>query len=476
MNGDVLPFRFLRRGDRVLITSLAGEHTWLTTSDFTRLVKGKIEADDPVRPELESIQVLGGSSSALARHLLAVKLRTRAAWMAEFTRLHLFIVTLRCNQSCPYCQVSRAAEACDSRFDMAPADAMRAIDLMFDSPARHLTIEFQGGEPTLRFDLVRLVVDEVERRNVVEGRRIRFVLASNATDLSADVLAYMRDHGMVLSTSLDGPADLHNANRPYQSRRTSCHADVLRNLDNARNALGERAVSALMTTTRKSLDRAEDIVAEYRRVGLRSVFARSLSPFGFAARGGKPYSMGEFLVFYQSLLSAVIGANRQGYAMTEVFARLLARRILTHFPTGYVDLQSPTGAVLGAMVYNYDGDVYPSDEARMLAEAGDTSLRLGNVRDDYTALVDGPVARALVDASIHASMPGCTDCALSPWCGADPVYHWATQGDPVGRRPESDFCRKHMATILHVLDLLDGPDPFTRRLLVGWATAEERGE
>lgn len=473
---DILPFRFLRRGERVLVTSLAGEHVWLPAGDFGRLVAGGLGADDPVRADLEAIQVLAGASPELARHLLAVKLRTRAAWMAEFTRLHLFVITLRCNQSCPYCQVSRAAETPDARFDMAPATALRAVALMFESPARSLTVEFQGGEPTLRFDLVRLIVEEVERRNAIERRRVRFVLASNATDLSPEVLAYMRDHGIVLSTSLDGPADLHDANRPYQSRRTSCHADVLRNLDAARDALGERAVSALMTTTRRSLCRAGDIVAEYRRLGLRSIFARSLSPFGFAARGRAPYSTDEFLAFYNTLLSEVIAANRSGYAMTEIFARLLSRRILTHFPTGYVDLQSPAGAVIGAIVYNYDGDVYPSDEARMLAESGDRSLRLGSVFDGYASLVDGPIARALVDASIHASMPGCGDCALSPWCGADPVYHWATQGDPVGRRPDSEFCRKHMATLLHVLDLLEGPDLFARQLLVAWATAEERGE
>jgi uncharacterized protein len=45
-----------------------------------------------------------------------------------------------------------------------------------------------------------------------------------------------------------------------------------------RDALGPDAISALMTTSPGSLDRAADIVDEYIRQGFRSIFLRSLSP------------------------------------------------------------------------------------------------------------------------------------------------------------------------------------------------------
>ncbi len=51
--------------------------------------------------------------------------------------------------------------------------------------------------------------------------------------------------------------------------------------------------------------------------------------------------------------------------------------MLTNDDPGYVDLTSPAGIGIGAIVYNYDGDVYASDEGRMLAEMGDTTFRLG---------------------------------------------------------------------------------------------------
>jgi len=39
----------------------------------------------------------------------------------------------------------------------------------------------------------------------------------------------------------------------------------------------------------------------------------------------------------------------------------------------------------------------------------------------------------------------CSECAFEPFCGADPVYHYATQHDYVGKKPLSDFCYRHMA-------------------------------
>ncbi|MFX4914397.1 His-Xaa-Ser system radical SAM maturase HxsB, partial [Acinetobacter baumannii] len=57
-------------------------------------------------------------------------------------------------------------------------------------------------------------------------------------------------------------------------------------------------------------------------------------------------------------------------------------KMLTPFQPGYVDLLSPAGAGVAAVVYNYDGDVYASDESRMLAEMGDKSFCIGNVHSN----------------------------------------------------------------------------------------------
>jgi radical SAM protein with 4Fe4S-binding SPASM domain len=138
-----------------------------------------------------------------------------------------------------------------------------------------------------------------------------------------------------------------------------------------------------------------------------------------------------------------------------------------------VDLQSPAGLGISAVVYNYDGDVYASDEGRMLAEMGDQSFRLGNVhRDSYRDIFGGETLRRVIEHSCVEALPGCAECAFLPYCGADPVFNWATQGDPIGHRPTSAFCAKNMAIIRLLFERLRSGDEFTKRLFLSWATGQ----
>jgi len=62
---------------------------------------------------------------------------TRKAFALEGPGLHIFVVTLRCDHACGYCQVSRAAVDA-AGFDMHWGDALAAIDRVFGAPAQAL--------------------------------------------------------------------------------------------------------------------------------------------------------------------------------------------------------------------------------------------------------------------------------------------------------------------------------------------------
>ena len=85
--------------------------------------------------------------------------------------------------------------------------------------------------------------------------------------------------------------------------------------------------------------------------------------------------------------------------------------MLTNDDPGYVDLTSPAGIGIGAIVYNYDGDVYASDEGRMLAEMGDTTFRLGNVHaDSYEEIM---LSEALLEPAGGSRSPSARRCATT---------------------------------------------------------------
>jgi His-Xaa-Ser system radical SAM maturase HxsB len=469
---QLLPFRFMRFDDEVLITHDGGEFTFLPRQVFAEYVEGRLASNAQWYRTLKAKHFLNDSDSSLPLELLATQYRTKKAFLEGFIKLHLFVVTLRCDHSCPYCQVSRVTQD-RARYDMTPETAERAVSLMFRSPSPSLKVEFQGGEPLLNFDLIRKIVLDVEERNLLEQRQIDFVIASNLSPLSDEILRFCAEHQICLSTSLDGPEGLHNANRPRPGRDS--HQVTIRNLGWARSVLGHDRVSALMTTTVESLRQPHAIVDEYIRYGFDSIFLRSISPYGFAIRSGHAirYQMEQFLQFYTEALDYIIELNRRGTRIVEVFTQILLQKILTPFPTGYVDLQSPAGAGISVAAYNYDGDVYAADEARMLAEMGDRSFRLGNVHThSFEQLFGSALVRGLVEGSCLETLPGCSECAFVPYCGADPVFHWATQSDPIGHRPTSAFCQKHMGVFRHLFGLLRTGDAFTKDLFASWATQQ----
>ena len=131
-----------------------------------------------------------------------------------------------------------------------------------------------------------------------------------------------------------------------------------------------------------------------------SIWASTRSRSGHSARTGLPREAsgtglyrGRVPFFYRQALSYLVEVNLGGYAIEESYATLLLTRILTPFPTSYVDLQSPAAAGRNVLVYNYDGGVYVSDEARMLAEMGDDRFRMGSVHERLKTLMESDAMR-----------------------------------------------------------------------------------
>src|SRR5262249_23961464 len=115
------------------------------------------------------------------------------------------------------------------------------------------------GEPLLNFPLIQQIVCEAEKRN--NGKNLAFVIATNLALINSDILEFCQRHDIQLSSSLDGPRDLHNTNRPRPGQNS--YEVTIEGIRAARNALGRDRVSALMTTTEASLARAREIVDEY---------------------------------------------------------------------------------------------------------------------------------------------------------------------------------------------------------------------
>ena len=475
---ETLPFRQARLPGvpgRVLVTSMVGEHLLLSEPEFVKLERGELDRGTTVYRDLRNRQIVCDLDRGPVLEGLKAQHRTRKQFVHEDPALHIFVLTLRCDHRCHYCQVTpQSTEAVG--YDMDRATAMAALDRVFECEADVLTIEFQGGESALAFGRLRQIVEEAERRAQPAERRVRFVMATTLHLLTNEMLAFCRDHAIELSSSLDGPRHVHNACRPNATRDS--FERTVEGIARARAVCGHDRVAALATITKRSLPFAREIVDTYVDLGFDSISLRPLSPYGFATRSQRKLgcTVDEYLCFYRQALSYLVEVNLGGYAIEESYATLLLTRILTPFPTSYVDLQSPAAAGRNVLVYNYDGSVYVSDEARMLAEMGDDRFRMGSVHDRLETLMESGAMRIIEETGDAERLPGCSECAFVPYCGADPVFHVATQNDPVGHRPTSEFCQRQTGLFQLIFELLANRDPDIIRVFLSWMTCRSVSE
>ncbi|MNL40000.1 hypothetical protein D3C87_1623140 [compost metagenome] len=124
------------------------------------------------------------------------------------------------------------------------------------------------------------------------------------------------------------------------------------------------------------------------------------------------------------------------------------------------------------VVYNYDGHVYPSDEARMLAETGDISLRLGPIGERLSALQKSSVQRRLINASLVEHMEGCRTCAYQNFCAPNPVDAQAQFGNMETPSVETEHCHRHQWLFDHFFSILKDADADLLDLLYVWAQPE----
>ncbi|MFW9876418.1 MAG: His-Xaa-Ser system radical SAM maturase HxsB [Candidatus Thorarchaeota archaeon] len=465
-----LPFNFGQIDNDYLISNEGGEYQFLDKENFYKFTKSAIE-DENILYDLKSKNFIAFNDISLSLNMLATKYRTRKSFLKHFTGLHMMVITLRCNHRCKYCQVS-SEDKVDCQFDMPIEVAEKTLEYIFYTPSKNIKIEFQGGEPLLNWKTLSETVLLAEKMNKHYKKQLEFVICTNLTLIEEWQLEFIKTHKIQISSSLDGPKIIHDKNRIYNANKSSYDC-FLQKLKLARSILGDDSISALVTITKDSIYCLNDVIDEYRRLGFSGIFLRSLNPYGDAVVNESEvgYEIKEFLNAFEESLDYIIKLNLEGHYFPEYFTTLLLTRILTSFSTGFVDLQSPAGAGIGGVIYDYNGDVYPADEGRMLTRMGDKKFLMGNIfKNSYKEIFAGPLLTEIIKKSCLDIIPGCSSCVFKPYCGADPIRNYLESNDLMGNRSTSSFCHKHKGIFEIIFRKLKANDPKIMNVFWSWLT------
>lgn len=173
--------------------------------------------------------------------------------------------------------------------------------------------------------------------------------------------------------------------------------------------------------------------------------------------------------YYTSFIEHLIEHNYDNSDVIEeyYFSQCL-RRVLRPSEDSHVDLRNPNHLGQDYIVVDYDGRLFPTDEARMLYRIGQIDLSIGDV---VSGLAPDAIAQ-LNASSLNNFDPDCLHCPYQAFCGSDLVDDISRYGRIDIPRSDTWFCRRQLTTFDLIFDLIYRRDPKTNYSLARWAGLE----
>lgn len=129
-------------------------------------------------------------------------------------RLVLFVCQ-DCNLKCKYCSTLHKVGI--KKKYMSKDVAWAALDLFFheSNNVHDLVISFYGGEPMLRFDLIKMIVPYANQKAEKLHKTVKYTMTTNGTLLTDDAIQFITENNIHNIVRLDGSRDIHDKNRAF---------------------------------------------------------------------------------------------------------------------------------------------------------------------------------------------------------------------------------------------------------------------
>ncbi len=137
-------------------------------------------------------------------------------------------ITDRCNLRCSYCYLPHQPA------DMSEETGLAAVNAAFRSALindyQHVILKYAGGEPLLRFSLIKKLHGYAQTLADQHGLFLTGVILSNGTLLTPEIVKTIQTAGLRLMISLDGLDEFYNRQRCYSDGSGSA-ADVIQSME-----------------------------------------------------------------------------------------------------------------------------------------------------------------------------------------------------------------------------------------------------
>jgi len=339
-------------------------------------------------------------------------------------------VAQACNLRCTYCYAGGGSYGGKSRL-MHPALARRAAQHLVEASGdrQQVTLVLFGGEPLLNLPALRAAVLEAEDATRKAGKQLVVSLTTNGTRFTPALLDFLREHRIGITISIDGPPDIHDANRRYAGRtRRGSYADVVEGLALTRTH-AMRPPAARVTLTPEQWSRIPEVFAHLLDLGFLEVGIAPVSPVTIGllptAEQDEALFAGFSLLAGRFLQEAAEGRILPFSNLLDLLARLHIGRVKDR----------PCGAGLGYLAADAEGRFFLCHRL-----AGEDGFQVGNL----DAGVDHAKIRTCLAEQAATRAQACRACWARSLCAGGCHYENHLRETRLGQPPggSCDFIRR----------------------------------
>lgn len=209
----------------------------------------------------------------------------RPARLKEIREANIAL-TSACPMRCGYCFIDKEA-----RRDLPLEAALQAAAFILASPGRRKAIHLYGGEPLMRFDLVKAVLSFAKGEAERLGKELFFGICSNGVLLRKEHLSFLRREGAHLSISLNGSRHVHDRHRRLKNGAGSFEL-ISRRLPEVLDALGPHGVTALMCVHPQAAETMPEDFRDLAAMGFRIINIEVIHGFPWSPKQREAFARG----------------------------------------------------------------------------------------------------------------------------------------------------------------------------------------
>ncbi len=233
--------------------------------------------------------------------------------MKEIKKLKIAL-TSSCTLRCNHCKINK-----NSNLDIDLKKSIAGVDFLLSSPGAYKRLELYGGEPFLRFSLLKEISSYARKKAKEKRKKLSLSIATNATLLDREKILWIKEIGANISISFSGSEESHNYNRKFASGIGS-HLIVSKNLKKLFKKVNKEYLVCLYCIDGAFANKMRDDFNLILKSGFRIVNVECVSGRGWSQENYSDFEYG-FLWILEKIRE---GIERGDFVFLESFIEMIS--------------------------------------------------------------------------------------------------------------------------------------------------------